>query len=119
MKTKGTLPRVPFALIKKEILKDEYELSISFVSVSQMEKISQEWKGDKTHKNILSFPFSETSGEIIMNLPTIKIEAKKFERNFENHVIFLVIHGMLHLAGYTHGSKMESKEKLYMSKFSK
>lgn len=117
MTTKGALPRVPFALLKHQILGDKYELSISFVSPTEIKKLSVAYKGDDTHKNILSFPLSKVTGEIILNLAEIKKEAPKFDRNFQNHLIFLVIHGMLHLAGYTHGSKMESQEKLYMSKF--
>lgn len=109
--TKGALPRVPFVDLKEEILGTDYELSISFVELAQMKKISNEYKGDPTHLNVLSFPLEKKSGEIIMNLDSIKKEAKNFGHSFEKHLVFLVIHGMLHLAGHKHGSKMESEEK--------
>lgn len=115
--TKGALPRVPFAVLKHEILGDKYELSISFVTPSEIKKLSVAYKGDDTHRNILSFPLSKNSGEIIINLNEIKKQAPDFGYTFEKHLKYIVIHGMLHLAGYVHGSKMESKEKHYMSKF--
>jgi probable rRNA maturation factor len=116
--TKGALPRVPFALMKTEILGDAYELSISIVSPAAMKKLSIAYKGDATHKNILSFPLSKTTGEIILNLAEIKKEAPNFDHTFQKHLKYIVIHGMLHLAGYTHGSRMERAEKRLLQKFS-
>lgn len=109
--TKGKLPSLPFVRIKKEILGESYDLSISFVKKETIEDLSQQFKGDKTHQNILSFPLDKNSGEIILNLQTIRSEAKNFDKKYLNYLGFLVIHGMLHLKGFTHGSKMESEEK--------
>jgi probable rRNA maturation factor len=103
--------------MKKEILGESYDLSISFVKKETIEDLSQQFKGDKTHRNILSFPLDKTmpahagSGEIILNLQTIRSEAKNFDKKYLQYLGFLVIHGMLHLKGFTHGSKMESEEK--------
>lgn len=115
--TKGKLPSLPFVDLKKEILGDEYELSISFVTPKKMATLSQTYKGDPTHMNILSFPLSENSGEIVMNMAQIKKEAPDFDRSAEKHLKYLVIHGMLHLAHFVHGSKMESEEKRLMKLF--
>ncbi len=112
--TKGTLPRVPFALLHKKILGEKYELSISFVGNVQMKKLSVEYKGDTTHMNVLSFPLTKETGEIVLNLSAIKKEAPKFDQTYAAHLNFLVIHGMLHLAGFVHGSRMESEEKRLM-----
>jgi probable rRNA maturation factor len=109
--TKGALPRVPFVELYKEILGAKYELSISFVSTTKMRALSQAYKGDPTHMNVLSFPISKSSGEIVMCPPAIRAEAKSFGETYQKHLIFLVIHGMLHLAGFVHGSKMESAER--------
>lgn len=109
--TTGKLPSLPFVRMKKEILGESYDLSISFVKKETIEDLSQQFKGDKTHKNILSFPLDKNSGEIILNLQTIRSEAKNFDKKYLQYLGFLVIHGMLHLKGFTHGSKMESEEK--------
>ncbi|MDQ5883140.1 MAG: putative rRNA maturation factor, partial [Patescibacteria group bacterium] len=74
--TKGKLPSLPFVRIKNEILGKDYDLSITFVNKKTIEGLSNQFKGNKDHKNILSFPLEKTSGEIILNLQTIRIEAK-------------------------------------------
>lgn len=117
--TKSALPRALFVSIYKEIFKDnDYELSLSFVSKKEMRELSIKYKGDDTHMNVLSFPFSKKSGEIFVCTETAKKECADFGHGVRQHVKFLVIHGMLHLAGFVHGSKMEAEEKRLMKKFS-
>lgn len=115
--TKGALPGVPFVELKDKILGKKYDLSISFVGPAKMASLSQTYKGDPTHKNILSFPLSNDSGEIVLNFAAIKKEAPNFGHSAKKHLYFLVIHGMLHLAGHRHGSKMESTEKRLLAKY--
>ena len=117
--TKGKLPRLPFVLLKEKILGKKYDLSVAFISLSQMKKLSKEFKGNFDHTNILSFPFDKNNGEIIMNLETIKREAKKFEHTYEEHLLFLTIHGMLHLKGHIHGHTMEKLEAQLFEKYNK
>lgn len=109
--TKGKLPSLPFVRMKEKILGASYKLSIAFVDKKTISKLSKEFKGDASHKNILSFPLDKGSGEIVLNLETIRLEAKRFDRTYPQYLSFLVIHGMLHLKGFAHGSKMESEER--------
>jgi probable rRNA maturation factor len=115
--TKGKLPSLPFVRAKEEILGKNYQLSLAFVDLPTMKSISKDYKGDKTHTNVLSFPLEKDEGEIVMNLQTIRINAKKFDMTYLQHLLFLFIHGCLHLKGYDHGSKMESLEDKYMNKY--
>jgi probable rRNA maturation factor len=115
--TKGKLPSLPFVRIKEEIIGKNYDLSITFVNKKSIEDLSLKFKKNKEHKNILSFPISKTSGEIILNLETIRTEAKNFDKKYINYLGFLVIHGILHLKGMTHGSKMEAMEKKFVKIF--
>lgn len=115
--TKGKLPGLPFVSMKEKIMGKKYDLSIVFLNKKQIENLSQTWKGDKTHKNILSFPLDKDSGEIILNLETIRTEAKNFNKKYHEYLGFLVIHGMLHLKGFAHGSKMEKEEKKFVKMF--
>ncbi len=109
--TKGKLPSLPFVRMKEKILGKNYSLSIAFVDKKTISNLSKEFKGDTSHKNILSFPLDKISGEIVINLETVRLEAKKFDRTYMEYLSFLVIHGMLHLKGFAHGSKMESEER--------
>lgn len=115
--SKSALPRAFFATMKEEILGRKYELSLSFVTLTEIKKLSVAYMGDDTHRNVLSFPLSKNSGEIIICPETAKKECLEFGRGCGQHIKYLVIHGMLHLDGYVHGSKMESKEKSLMAKY--
>ncbi len=117
--TNGTLPRVPFLAIKEKVLGKSYDLSISFVDEKTAQKLNKEHRNKTYVPNTLSFSLTKTSGEIIMCLPAIRKEYKKFEMAEKKYLVFLLIHSMLHLKGYQHGSTMEDKEQYYLAYFSK
>ena len=115
--TKGKLPALPFVLLKNEILGEKYSLSIAFISPNKMTTINKTYRGKGMPTNILSFPLSKNEGEILLCPAIIKKETKKFERNFKELLGYLVIHGMLHLKGMQHSSKMEIAEQKYDKKY--
>src|SRR3989338_1639663 len=115
--TKGKLPSLPFVSMKDAILGKKYELSVVIASRDRIKRLNFSHRGKNTSTDILSFPLSETSGEIFLNLDEAKKEAKKFGREFENFICFLFIHGLAHLEGFQHGSRMESIERKYRKQF--
>ncbi len=117
--TKGTLPDVPFLQIKEKVLGKKYELSIAFISPSEMQAINKEHRNKDYATNVLSFPFSEKEGEILICLSVVRKEAKNFEMSYRDFIIKLLIHGMLHLKGYDHCEEMDSLENKYHTFFTK
>ncbi len=115
--TKGKLPRLPFLHIKNEILGKNYELSLVFIGRTRAIEMHKDWKSKNDPVNILSFPLSKNEGEIFISLEKARSECKNFDRNYENYLAFLFIHGCVHLKGYAHGNKMEALEKKYRTKF--
>ena len=107
---KGTQSSVPFSSMKEKILGSKYELSVAFVSPAKMKKINTEYRGKDYVANILSFPYTKTSGEIFLCLSKISKESKDFDMTKLDFLKYLVIHGMLHLKGYDHGSTMDKME---------
>ena len=118
-KTKGKLPRLPFVQLKNKILGDDYDLSLVFVSPRESHKINLQYRGKDNPTNVLSFPLSETSGEIFLDQKTSAKDAPNFDMTPTKFLQFLVIHAMLHLKGYEHGSTMEKQEKKFLKIFSK
>lgn len=116
-RTKDRLPRLPFLRMKDEILGKEYELSIACVTKSVSHSLNKAFRGKDKPTNILSFPLSDTSGELVLHLPTIKKDAPAFGKKYVPFLGFLVIHGMLHLKGMDHGSIMEAYEKKFCERF--
>lgn len=116
-KTKSTLPRVPFAKMKDKALGGEYSLSLVFIGERRSRKLNNSYRGKDKSTNILSFPLDKKNGEIFITLKVAKRQTKKFERNFDNLVAFLFIHGLMHLKGHDHGDTMERAEEKLRKQF--
>lgn len=115
--TKATLPSVAFARIKEAALGKSYSLNIIIASPAKMKKLNTIYRDKETATDILSFPVSETEGEIYLCLSEARKEAKKFDRTYDNFLSFLFIHGCVHLKGFDHGATMENEETILRKKF--
>ncbi len=103
--------------LKNDILGKRYSLSVALVSEKESKSINRRFRGKNEPANVLSFALSDHSGEIILCPERIKKETRKFGRNYPSLFRFMVIHGMLHLKGMRHGSKMETAERKYDQKY--
>lgn len=117
-KTKATLPGLPFLEIKNKILGRGYSLSLAFIGKKKSQELNYTYRQKNNPTNILSFPLSKTEGEILICPAVVKTETKKFGKNYARLLVFLVIHGCLHLKGMVHSSTMEKAEEKYLSRFS-
>ncbi len=115
--TKRTLPRVPFLAIKNKALGKKYNLSLVFVGNTQSRKINKSYRGKDKPTNVLSFEFDKTHGEILIAPAVAEKEAKLFDREYDNFIAFLFIHGLMHLKGMDHGSTMEKAEEKLRKQF--
>lgn len=115
--TKGKLPSLPFLRMKNAVLGADYELSLAFIGDIRSRRLNKTYR-DKTYApNILSFPLSKHSGEMFINPNTAKKQAPSFGRTYENYIAYLFIHGLVHLKGFEHGSRMERVEAAFRTKF--
>lgn len=103
--------------MKNEILGKDYDLSWAFITPERMRELNNTYRKIDKATDILSFPLSENAGEIYLCEEEAHVEAIKFEREYENFLGFLFIHGLVHLKGYDHGSTMESIETSFRKKF--
>jgi probable rRNA maturation factor len=117
-KTNGKLPSLPFVRIKNAVLTESYELSVAFVTPKESHRLNKTYRKKDKPTNILSFPLDKNSGEIVLDLKTSRADAPNFEMSESKFLLFLVIHGMLHLKGLDHGSTMEREERKFLKKFS-
>lgn len=99
--------RIPYQKIKTEVLGKEYDLSLAFLSATEMRDVTMRTKNKDKVSNVLSFPLSKTSGEILI----CKTAAAPFS------VGYLFIHGLFHLKGLKHGARMESQERRILKQF--
>jgi probable rRNA maturation factor len=106
-----------FLTLKNDILGKDYELSLAFISALKSRQLNKIYRGKNEPTNILSFSLSKKEGEILICKEMAKRDAPKFKKAYKEFLKFLVIHGMLHLKGMKHGSKMEEEEKKYDQKY--
>lgn len=78
------------------------ELSIAFVGGQEMKKINRIYRGlDKT-TDILSFSGeSGDFGELLIDYGQIKKQAAEFKVSVQKELIFILVHGLFHLLGYS------------------
>ena len=108
--TKSTLPGVPFAKIKKKALGSKYSLSLVFIGEKKSQTLNKIYRGKNKPTNVLSFNISKNKGEIFITPSVVRRQIKLFQRKFDNLVAFLFIHGLMHLKGMEHGSRMGRAE---------
>jgi rRNA maturation RNase YbeY len=117
--SKGKLSSLPFSDIKELVLGKRYELSIHFASPDEAQQLNITHRNKDYTPNTLSFPYTKTSGEIILCEEAMKKQHLDFELSYHDYVIYILIHSMLHLKGFEHGSTMESKEAYFLKKLTK
>lgn len=85
------------------------EVSIVITNNKHIKELNTKYLGKPYPTNVLSFSFikdhlsiSNILGEIIVSSEQAKIEAEKFQLNFKNYFLMLLIHGLIHLLGYHH-----------------
>lgn len=117
-KTKGKLPSLPFVSIKNKILGEKYDLSLSLLTPHKQKQINLKYRNKNETTNILSFPYSKSSGEITIDPQKAKKDAHLFDMTYTQFLKYLFIHGCLHLKGFEHSSTMDKQEKKYLKIFS-
>ena len=98
--------------------------SINFRILNDIEMIELNKKFRKKNKstNVLSFTNEDISKSLTGNLGDIAVsyeyleeESKQLNKNFDDHIIHMLIHGVYHILGLDHendttANKMENKE---------
>lgn len=115
--TTRTIPAIPFAAIKNRILGQRYNLTLTLLGATKARTLNQQTRGKSYTPNVLSFPLTDTTGEIYLCPMVAKREAKSFGRTEHAQLIYLFIHGLLHLKGYDHGATMDKLEQRWCRTF--
>ncbi len=96
----------------------EAELGVTFTDDASIGALNRDWRGKDRPTNVLSFPVVQivpgdalpaALGDIVIAHETVRREAEAEGKPFEHHLIHLVIHGFLHLAGHEHQDDEEAE----------
>lgn len=116
-KSGARIPAIPFKAIKEYVLGKKYELSVAFLSQSEARRVTRTAKHKDKASNMLAFPLSKNSGELLLCPETARAQAPRYHKSARAFLGFLFIHGLLHLEGYRHGATMEHEEARIAKRF--
>jgi probable rRNA maturation factor len=126
---------IPFEEIAEKNLEKEKrkktDLFVSLVSPAKIKKLNSEYRKKNKPTDVLSFAYKNSlgrspmgeSGEIIICPSVVKNNSKKAREKFENGLVRVFIHGVLHILGYDHEKEeqdaqiMEKKQNYYFNLF--
>lgn len=81
-------------------------VSILLTDNSAMKTLNRDFRAKDYPTDVLSFPADPRErpflGDIAIAYGVTKTDAENQSKDFEDHVSHLLIHGLLHLAGYDH-----------------
>ena len=109
-------------LIIKNIFKfnkiNLYDISIIFTSDIFVSDLKKKFFSKNQWTDVIAFPLhnnkdTKIEGDIYISMPTAIVNADKYNEPYEKEVARLMIHGVLHLIGFSDDTK---KEKDIMSK---
>lgn len=104
--------------------KDLGVLNVIFCSDEHLLKMNIEHLGHDFFTDIITFDYSEAniiSGDLFISKDRVADNAKKFSVSFEEEVLRVIIHGVLHLLGFKDKTEeeqkqMTNKENFYLDK---
>lgn len=98
------------------------ELSITLTNDEKIHALNKIYRGIDRPTDVLSFAFRESDepeifgetvdvlGDIIISVERAEVQAEEFGHSFLREIIFLEVHGLLHLLGYDHIEEAERVE---------
>ena len=104
------------------------QLDYIFCSDQYLLKLNKTYLGHDYYTDVITFTLSDSSepirGEIYISIDRIRENAKLYDRSFRNELHRIMLHGALHLSGYTDKRKkdkelMTKKEDYYLTQFIK
>ncbi len=112
--------------ILKALGYEGYELTVVLVDDREITRLNRQYFRRNRPTNVISFPMingtplsarARMLGDVVLSAETARRDAAEVGKKAEDEVLFLLIHGILHLVGYDHEKgdegrvKMEGKER--------
>lgn len=104
------------AVLATEKFGRDAEVSVSFVSNSEIRNLNKIYRNKDSVTDVLSFPLTGEDGtveinpdtkavqlgDVVISLETAVKQAQNYGHSLEREIGFLTVHSMLHLLGYDH-----------------
>lgn len=102
---------------------EEAEVSLMLVDDQRIHELNREYRGVDRPTDVLSFALQEETeeepdsefedemlGDIVISAQRAREQAEEFGHSFEREIVYLAVHGTLHLLGYDHEEEQDKQE---------
>jgi probable rRNA maturation factor len=87
-------------VLKRVIKMPLKKVFVYLVNNRTIKKLNKDFLNQNTPTDVLAFKYPDGSGEIIISVEECKKNADIYSNTIEKEVIYVLIHGILHLNGY-------------------
>jgi probable rRNA maturation factor len=106
---------------KSRAFEKRAELSVVLTGDAEVRKLNRRYRGKDRTTDVLSFAMQEGNkipsvpcgpmvlGDVVISVPKTRQQAMETGRPFKGELAGLLVHGILHLLGYDHGTKAREK----------
>ena len=97
--------------------REQAEVGVTLTDEETIHQLNREYRGVDAPTDVLSFaleegddeeltglaePLPELLGDIVICLPFARCQAQEYGHSFTRELLYLVVHGLLHLLGHDH-----------------
>lgn len=101
---RAVLQSVLVAVSRELGVKSRKQVSVVFVPPRTMKQLNKSYRGKDYVTDVLSFSLGDDPlfGELVLSYDQAKKQAAEQKHSVRDELVFLIVHGMLHLFGYDH-----------------
>ncbi len=99
---------MPSAASLRKWAGDASGVTLRIVGEREGRALNKAYRGKDRATNVLSFPYGDGRGDVVLCHPVIEREAREQDKSLAAHYAHLVIHGLLHLRGYDHKRRSQA-----------
>jgi len=125
-KITGLVEKAALAVLEAEGCPENTEVSIVFTDDEYIGELNRQYRGIDSPTDVLSFAQHEGEampdmeeedllGDVVVSLPAAVRQAEEYGHGLQRELVYLTVHGILHLLGYDHqdsegAAEMRAKE---------
>lgn len=118
---KKKINQVAAICLREEEIPEAAEVDLLFVDNEAIREMNLEYRDKDSATDVLSFPMYEADeaieeeeeilfGDIVISLERAQEQCAEYGHSLEREVMYLLVHGLLHLAGYDHVEEEDKKQ---------
>ena len=101
----------------------EGAVTVRYVAEAEGRRLNRRFRGKDRATNVLSFSYASrpAQGDLVICAPVVAREAHEQGKEAAEHHAHMLVHGLLHLAGFDHekardAARMEARERSILAK---